>query len=79
MQILMKISDNVAQVEGKDVPVVAMDMKSVESVEGMSEPTPAMWTAACVYDLFVTGKLLELTTEFIASQKQEAGGEKTGD
>ena len=73
MQLLIKISDNTAEIEGKDVPVVAIDMKSIESVEGMSEPTPAMWTAACIYDLFVTGRLMKFTEEFIASKKTEVG------
>ncbi|MDX0267703.1 hypothetical protein GOC13_07770 [Sinorhizobium meliloti] len=70
MQIFIKFSDDEVELpeQGK-VPVVAVDMKSKESVEGMSEPTPAMWTAACVYELFVTGKLNELTQEFIASKK----------
>ena len=85
MQLLIKISDNTAEIDGKNVPVVAIDMKSLESVEGMSEPTPAMWTAACVYDLFVTGRLMKLTEEFISSKKSEvgeivgSGDEVTGD
>lgn len=81
MNINLKIIDQeVDHPELGTVPVVAMDIESDEAPTS-SEPTPAMWTAACIYSLHVSGKLMELTKNFIASKEQEAAGivEGSGD
>jgi len=74
MQIYVKFTDTVADLPQQgEVPVVTIDMASNESVDGMTEPTPAMWTAACVYELFTSGKLIEMTKEFIERKNAEPG------
>jgi hypothetical protein len=54
------------------VPVVNVQLESLEEVVDKSEPTPAMWTAAAIFDLHKSGRLMEITKAFIATGKTEA-------
>lgn len=79
MNINLKIND--ATVEHPElglVPVVELGIASDEAPVD-SEPTPAMWTAACIYALHVSGKLMELTKDFIASNNAEVETAGSGD
>lgn len=82
MNIDLKINDDTMKhPELGDVPVVTMDIKGAEEVDPLAEPTPAMWTTACIYSLHVSGKLMELTRQFMLSKRAEAAGqpEASGD
>lgn len=83
MNILLKFTDTEVDHDGEKIPVVVIDMASEEDVREMSEPTPAMWTAATVYELFITGQLNEMTHAYMAAKQAKADaavaeGEATG-
>lgn len=50
-----------------EVPIVQVELQSLEEVVDRDEPTPAMWTSAAIFDLHKSGRLMEITKGFIES------------
>lgn len=55
-----------------EVPIVQVELTSLEEVVDKSEPTPAMWTSAAIFDLHKSGRLMEITKNFILTGNTEA-------
>ncbi|MEQ8308100.1 MAG: hypothetical protein RIA09_16315 [Hoeflea sp.] len=72
MKVIIEICDTIEVHYGAEVPMITMDVKSEESVEGLSEPTPAMWTGSYIYELFTAGMLVQMVKEYIVLKNQQA-------
>lgn len=61
-----------------EVPIVQVQLESLEEVVDKSEPTPAMWTAAAIFDMHKSGRLIEITKHFIETGNTVTGNEAPG-
>jgi hypothetical protein len=75
MKVTIEINDSSEIVDGKEVPFITMDIKSDESVDGMTEPTPAMWTGSYIYELFISGMLIQMVRDYIVLKDQQANAQ----
>jgi hypothetical protein len=75
MKVTIEINDSSEIVDGKEVPFITMDVKAAESVDGMTEPTPAMWTGSYIYELFISGMLIQMVRDYIMLKNQQANAQ----
>lgn len=72
MKVTITITDASEIIDGQEIPFITMDVKADESVEGMSEPTPSMWTGSYIYELFKSGMLIQMVRDYITLKDQQA-------